>query len=86
MTLGFRFQYEVGDLRDGTRRVWVRVEPPHTLTCLIRVFPSPVPIPVSGYKFFPYPSPDRVKGYPWVKIPVFGIHHIKFKIIINNKI
>jgi hypothetical protein len=57
--------------RDGTRRVWAWVEPPHTRTHLPWSYPSPIPIPVNGYKFFPYPSPARVNGYPRVKIPAF---------------
>ena len=56
----------VYSFRDGTRRVWVRVEPPHThpvsfsltVTCIHTV---------NGYLFFPYPSTGRVNGYPWVK-------------------
>ena len=71
-------------LRDGTRRVWVRVEPPHTLTRRPRSYPSPLPIPVNGYNFFPYPSPDRVDGYPRVKIPAFKTRKIGQKIVVKT--
>jgi hypothetical protein len=45
--------------RDGTRRVWVRVEPPHTRPRLLQSHPPPVPIPINGYNFFPHPFTCR---------------------------
>jgi hypothetical protein len=74
--LGYKesFFFDACVRRDGTRRVWVRVEPPHTRPRLLQSHPPPVPIPINGYNFFPYPLPDRVNGYPWVKIPMFTTH------------
>ena len=76
--------HRIGKSRDGTRRVWVRVEPPHTLTRRPRSYPLPLSIPVNGYNFFPYPSPDRVDGYPRVKIPAFKTRKIGQKIVVKT--
>jgi hypothetical protein len=73
------YNWEGVGSRDGTRRVWVRVEPPHTRTHLPWSYPLPVPIPANGYKNFPYPSPARVNGYSRVKIPAFTTHQFEQK-------
>ena len=70
--------------RDGTCRVWVRVEPSHTLTRRSRYYPSLLPIPVKGYNFFPYLLPDRVDGYLRVKILMFRTYQIEQKIVVKT--